>query len=201
MSASNPLTPKLLVLQSANAFEARGKVENCANILAIVAAALFSIALITALQPLVKSAFSGVIRYDTATIVTIPVSGGLGLICMLAYLQRRCAANQIEIPIEPKNVEIVQNFTAAYDPSYGLQESFTLALNPDNGLRRDSIISRPRNEYKHLVLRVYRDHYNVQTGQCGDPLLIEDLRLHPAFTAVRDELANIVHSGFLQLLA
>ena len=200
MSASNPLTINHLAVQSAPFFETKSKVEKCANLLALVAAALFSIALITAAQPLIKSAFTGFIRYDTATIVVIPVAGGLGLICMLAYFQRKCAVNQIETPIEPENLTVLQGFRAAYDSSYELKNSFTLALNPDNGLRQTSIMSLPRNEYKNLVLRVLRDDYHLRTGVCSRPALIDELRQHTDCATVCQELAEYAPTGFLQLL-
>lgn len=201
MTTTNALTVNHLILEVADALSAKAKTEKYEIILTLVTASLITLALVTALQPLIKSAFSGVIHYDTAMIATISVAGGLGLICILVCLQRRCMANQIEIPVEPENGEIVQKFTAAYNPHFGMQESFTLSLNTENGLRRNSIISRSRNEYKNLVLRVYRDYYDLQTQQCRDPSLVEDLRQHRECAAVRDELDRHIAPGFLQLLS
>lgn len=200
MSALNPVTVNHLTHVAADSLAAKAKIEKCANILALVAGVLITIALVTALQPLIKSAFSGVIHYDTALIATISIAGGLGLIGILVCLQRRCAAQQIEIPVEPENLKIVKEFTGVYDPRFRMQETFTLALNSDSGLRRSSIVNRSREEYKNLVLRVYRDYYDLQTGQC-DPALVEDLRQHSECEGVCHELVGYVASGFLQLLS
>jgi|GEM_PF-4978464 len=174
--------------------QGRAQIENYKNIFLIVGISLVFASAIAALTPVIKSGFSGVIQYDTPTIASASVLGGLGIVSLIVSLQKKYSLENHKMPEElAKHGRAMTQFYSVYDQRYMFNEGFVLSLKV-----RDKVIKKmEREEYKQFVLSLYMYHFDLESGAFAAPLLIDQIKNNQHHDAVLRELRTILDGRFI----
>jgi|GEM_PF-4289317 len=136
---------------------------------------------------------------EEGLVYVLSTLAGIGLVGLVSSLAIKMCASKEEVPEQMRTWgPHLEKARQVYNPEFEKAASVIANLPTPQG-RRDAIVALNNKDYRDFFISFYVNCFNLDSGQCVNPMIINDLKIHPNYLATFQELQPNFDPRFIPL--